>query len=85
MVSVFLDDLPPAAYRLLEQPLLVMYGARTTVAGRRMAELLAEAVPHAELEVFANAGHMAPLTRARHVLARIELNFLRAVTAEGRR
>ncbi len=78
VASVFLDDLPPEAYRALEQPLLVMYGARTTVAGRRMAELLAEAVPHAELEVFANAGHMAPLTRARHVLARIELNFLRA-------
>ncbi len=77
VASVFNDDLPPAAYAALRVPTLVMYGEGSTVAGRRMAQLLADALPGGELEAFTRAGHMAPLTRARQVLGRIEAHLER--------
>ena len=68
-------------YAALDVPALVMHGARTTVAARRTAEILAEALPRATLRVLEGAGHMAPLTHADEVNAAIEVHLMQAQEA----
>ena len=64
--------------RQLRVPTLLMSGARSRRAALVLVDMLAEAWPHAELHRFAHAGHLAPMTQARTVNARIE-RFLAAV------
>jgi pimeloyl-ACP methyl ester carboxylesterase len=64
--------------RQLRVPTLLMSGAESRRAALALVDMLAQAWPHAELHRFAHAGHLAPMTQARTVNARIE-RFLAAV------
>jgi len=64
--------------RQLKVPTLLMSGARSRRAALALVDMLAEAWPHAQLQRFANAGHLAPMTQARPVNAHIE-RFLASV------
>ncbi len=62
----------PDDCREIGVPTLVLVGARTAPRYRRMAELVAEHIPGARLEVLPEAGHMSPLTHPDAVAAAIE-------------
>jgi pimeloyl-ACP methyl ester carboxylesterase len=51
----------------LDAPTLVVLGANTTPAERRMAEIVAEYAPRATCVEIENAAHMAPLTHPQEV------------------
>jgi pimeloyl-ACP methyl ester carboxylesterase len=71
-VCALLDDRTPAsAYANITAPTLLLSGQHTPRAARRVAEILAGALPSAQHEVVAGAGHMGPLTHAGVVNARI--------------
>jgi pimeloyl-ACP methyl ester carboxylesterase len=53
-----------AAYRAIRLPTLILRGAQSPRVTRRIAELLADTLPAAELLTVADAGHMLPLTHA---------------------
>lgn len=65
------DETAASAYRAFDAPALLMTGQHTPAAGTRVIERLGEVLPHARTEVFANAGHMGPLTHGDAVGARI--------------
>ena len=46
----------------LAMPVLLLHGTRTREPARRVAECIAEAVPHARVRPVAGAGHLGPLT-----------------------
>ena len=71
-VCALLDDRTPAsAYAGITAPTLLLSGEHTPRAARRVAAILAGALPSAQHEVVAGAGHMGPLTHAGTVNARI--------------
>ncbi len=79
-VSALLDDRTPAsAYADITAPALLLSGEHTPRAARRVAEILAAALPTAQHELVAGAGHMGPLTHTGAVNARIVAH----VTANG--
>lgn len=55
---------PAAAYSGLQAPLLLLGGAQSPAAARRVVAILAEAVPGARSMSVEGAGHMGPLTHA---------------------
>jgi pimeloyl-ACP methyl ester carboxylesterase len=69
--TLLADRTPAAAYATVHQPTLLMAGERSPRAARRVVDALFAAMPSARLEVFAQAGHLGPLTHARRVAARI--------------
>ncbi len=69
--SLLADRTPAESYGVLQQPTLLMAGERSPRAARRVVDALADAMPGGALEVFAQAGHLGPLTHARRVAARI--------------
>ena len=78
-VAAVSDDRTAAArYAALDLPALVLSAERTTPAARRMAEIVAGALPQARLEILAGAGHMAPVTDAAAVAARLRRFWDRA-------
>lgn len=62
--SLTADRTPASAYAAIAAPTLLLSGATTPHGPRRVAELLAAAMPHATLRVIDGAGHMGPLTHA---------------------
>lgn len=78
--SLLLDRTPLEAYAKLTMPALLLSGAHSPLAARRVCELFARALPNARLHTFEDAGHMGPLTHGPLVAAEL-LDHLRA--AEG--
>jgi pimeloyl-ACP methyl ester carboxylesterase len=72
------DRTPHDAYAALAMPVLLLSGDRSPLAARRVAAILAETIPNAELVTFEGAGHMAPLTHAQAVNDRIVEHLRRA-------
>lgn len=75
------------AYGNLTVPTLLMRADQTTRAASRVVELLRGTLPNHRLEEIAGAGHMAPLTHAVPVNARIAAHLNRETArarAEGR-
>lgn len=72
------DRTPHEAYALLAMPVLLLSGDRSPLAARRVAAILAETIPNAELVTVEGAGHMAPLTHAQAVNDRIVAHLSRA-------
>jgi pimeloyl-ACP methyl ester carboxylesterase len=72
VTSLLRDRTPCAAYRPVTAPTLLLGGAKSPPAVRRVVALLGEAFPDARVEVLADAGHMGPLTHAEAVNAAIE-------------
>ena len=76
-VAAVADDRTEASrYAGIEIPTLVLSAERTTPAARRMAEILAAALPRARFEIIPGAGHMAPVTDADALAARLERFFV---------
>ncbi len=69
--SLMPDPTPLAAYRGVKVPALLLSGERSTLAARRVAKLLASAIPGAKHEELSGATHMAPLFEAGRVNALI--------------
>jgi pimeloyl-ACP methyl ester carboxylesterase len=61
----------------LRMPILLMHGGRTRDSARRVADLLAGALPQARRHEFADAGHLGPMTHEDAVNGQI-LAHLRA-------
>jgi pimeloyl-ACP methyl ester carboxylesterase len=70
-------DTPAGTYARLRMPMLLLRGARTTHAALRLSELFRAMFPHAQFHEIPGAGHMAPLTHAEAVNARIALHLER--------
>lgn len=51
----------------LEMPVLLLRGSATRAPARRVTELLAQALPHAQCGVLPDAGHLGPITHAQTV------------------
>ncbi len=79
--SLTADRTPHEAYATLTMPALLMTGARSPLAARRVCEILARTLPEGSLERFEEAGHMAPLTHSHAVGERIAAH-IRAADAE---
>lgn len=78
-VCALLDDRTPAsAYAGITAPALLLSGEHTPPDARRVAEVLAQALPAARREVVEGAGHMGPLTHAAAVNARIAAHLAAA-------
>lgn len=58
------DTTDRARYATITAPTLLLGGGRTAPTELRTLERLAEALPHARLEVFPGMGHMGPITHA---------------------
>jgi len=65
------DTTDRARYATITAPTLLLGGGRTPLTERRTLERLAEALPHARLELFPDMGHMGPITHADAVNAAI--------------
>jgi pimeloyl-ACP methyl ester carboxylesterase len=66
----WLEDL-----RTLAVPTLLLSGTTSPLPTRRICELLAHALPHAELKAIAGAGHMAPITHRDPVNAIVTMHI----------
>lgn len=62
--SLMLDGTPAEAYRAIDAPALLLHGARSPIAARRVVELLGAAMPRATVRAIEGAGHMGPITHA---------------------
>lgn len=71
VASLTADTTDHARYGTIAAPTLLLGGGRTPLTERRTLERLAEALPHARLEVFPDMGHMGPITHADAVGAAI--------------
>lgn len=60
--SLMADRTPASAYAVIEAPSLLLGGALSPAAARRVNALLAAAMPRATERAIASAGHMGPLT-----------------------
>jgi pimeloyl-ACP methyl ester carboxylesterase len=74
---------PADAYRALAAPTLVLYGDESPATARRTAELVAEAIPEADLAMVAGAGHMLPLTHRDFINDLIRGHLEAAVAADA--
>ena len=81
VAAVSHDRTEAARYAGIALPALVLSAERTTPAARRMAEIVAGVLPRARLEILEGAGHMAPITDAAKVAARLRSFF--AETKDG--
>jgi len=75
VAAVSHDRTAAARFAAIGLPAVVLSAERTTPAARRMAEIIAGALPRARLEILAGAGHMAPVTDAPAVAARLREFF----------
>jgi pimeloyl-ACP methyl ester carboxylesterase len=76
VASLSADTTDRARYATITAPTLLLGGGRTTFTERRTLERLAEALPHARLEVFPEMGHMGPITHADVVGAAIVAHLM---------
>ncbi len=75
------DETTVADLAALEIPALCLAGDESPAATRRIAEIIADAIPGARGERFADAGHMGPLTHPGEVNGAIR-KFLRFPSAD---
>ncbi|MCW5771793.1 MAG: alpha/beta fold hydrolase [Rhodospirillaceae bacterium] len=75
VAAVWADRTDPATYAGITTPALILTAERTTPAARRMAEIVGRVLPNAVREILPAAGHMAPVTNAAMVAARLERAF----------
>jgi pimeloyl-ACP methyl ester carboxylesterase len=76
------EPTPRAAYRQIAVPALVLRGTQSPRPTRRIAELVAKALPAARLETIDGAGHMLPLTHPESVNAAVAAHLFRAVVPQ---
>ena len=69
--AVFADLTRLADCRRIDVPTLVLRGSASPSPSRRLAEMIADAIPDAALRTIDGAGHMAPLTHAEAVGAAV--------------
>ena len=60
--SLSLDRTPAEAYAHIQAPCQLIYGQHSPAAARRVATLIAQALPHGRLLQLSGAGHMGPIT-----------------------
>jgi pimeloyl-ACP methyl ester carboxylesterase len=60
--SLMHDRTPGSAYASIEAPALLLGGAASPAAARRVVDVLAHALPNARLQMIPGAGHMGPLS-----------------------
>lgn len=60
--SLMHDRTPASAYAGIEAPALLLGGAGSPAAARRVVQVLSPALPDSRLQMIAGAGHMGPLT-----------------------
>jgi len=65
--SLVHDRTPATAYAPIEAPVLLLGGATSPPAARRVVSILGEAFPNARVLTVPGAGHMGPLTHAAQV------------------
>ena len=75
------EPTPPTAYAGLRMPVLVMRGEHAPRPTRKIAEVLSNLLPNAELAVVDGAGHMGPLTHGSVVSELIAAHIGAAETA----
>jgi pimeloyl-ACP methyl ester carboxylesterase len=69
--SLLEDRTTASTWATIDAPSLFIRGERSPREARRVAEVLAQSLPHAALYEVRGAGHMSPLTHADEVAARI--------------
>jgi pimeloyl-ACP methyl ester carboxylesterase len=69
--ALFADEVPAAAYEALAMPVHLLGGTRSPRPAQLVARLLARLLPRARHQVLPGLGHMAPVTDAASVLARL--------------
>lgn len=77
--SLSQDRTPLQAYSGLTMPALLVYGEKTPAAARRVQQLLATALPQADLQMLPGAGHMGPLTHGPAFQALVEAHLTKSV------
>jgi pimeloyl-ACP methyl ester carboxylesterase len=70
------ESTPRAAYRQIAVPTLVLRGGESPAPTRRIAELVAGALPRSRLRTIGGAGHMLPLTHREAVNAAVAEHLL---------
>lgn len=70
--SLLTDRTPPSVWAMIEAPTLLLHGERSPEGARRVAAILAEAIPNATLRSVEGAGHMGPISHEPEVSALIE-------------
>jgi pimeloyl-ACP methyl ester carboxylesterase len=81
--ALFRDPLQCAQLAYVRMPMLILTGARTVTATRRIGELLRAALPLEYHEVLPEMGHMGPITHAA-VFNRRSADFLLEIVAPDR-
>ena len=81
--AVKCNQITLSEFRLIRVPVLLLQGEHTRRPARRIAELLASALPDVAREEVRGAGHMGPITHAAGVNARIGA-YLDAQAGYGR-
>jgi pimeloyl-ACP methyl ester carboxylesterase len=78
VLSIDTDRTPRSTIATIVAPTLLLGGERTPATERRVNEKLAATLPHAQLKVFAEMGHMGPITHAavvnQAIVAHIQAN-----------
>jgi pimeloyl-ACP methyl ester carboxylesterase len=64
VMSLAVDRTDRATYATIAAPTLVLGGANSPLAERRVVEKLGAALPHAEARFFDGVGHMGPISHA---------------------
>lgn len=72
-----------ADFAAMALPTLVLQGSRAPLPTRRICELLAPALPDAQLRIIAGAGHMAPLTHRDAVNALVAEHLAQFASSSG--
>lgn len=80
--ALFADSTPLARYRAIAAPTLVLCGGTSPAPARRVAALVAGAIPGATLRIVPEAGHMLPMTHPGAAQREIA-DFLAADRAAG--
>jgi pimeloyl-ACP methyl ester carboxylesterase len=69
--ALFGEPTPASAFRRLDMPVLLLVGSRSPLSSRAVARRLLQVLPHVECVELEGLGHMAPVTHADAVNARI--------------
>jgi len=80
VLSLAADRTPRATYATIAAPTLILGGAHSPLAERRVVEKLGAALPHATVQFFDGVGHMGPISHAALVNEAIAV-YLRSHTA----
>jgi pimeloyl-ACP methyl ester carboxylesterase len=78
--ALWADRAGLVCYRSIATPALIVSAEKTTVAGRRMAELFHAAIPHSRRTTLPGAGHLAPISHPSQT-AELLRRFLREIAS----